>query len=222
MKKVLAGCLIVIVIAIIGFGVVAFYAYRAMKPVIDNASNYMDKAREITRLGDEIKIKTRYEPPANGELTSTQVERFLAVQTRVRSDLNGQWEQIEKKSAEIKAKADANRQDWTLAEFTSVFTDIGSIYLAGRKSQVNALNVQRFSEEEYDWVRMRVYEAAGVELAGGIDLSKIEGLARENAGKNGVDIPKMDLPRVPTKNVGLVKPHAAKLKEWLPMAVLGL
>jgi len=222
MKKVLAGCLIVIVIAIIGFGVVAFYAYRAMKPVIDNASNYMDKAREITRLGDEIKIKTRYEPPANGELTSTQVERFLAVQTRVRSDLNGQWEQIEKKSAEIKAKADANRQDWTLAEFTSVFTDIGSIYLAGRKSQVNALNVQRFSEEEYDWVRMRVYEAAGVELAGGIDLSKIEGLARENAGKNGVDIPKMDLPKVPQKNVGLVKPHAAKLKEWLPMAFLGL
>ena len=222
MKKVLAGCLIVIVIAIIGFGVVAFYAYRAMKPVIDNASNYMDKAREITRLGDEIKIKTRYEPPANGELTSTQVERFLAVQTRVRSDLNGQWEQIEKKSAEIKAKADANRQDWTLAEFTSVFTDIGSIYLAGRKSQVNALNVQRFSEEEYDWVRMRVYEAAGVELAGGIDLSKIEGLARENAGKNGVEIPKMDLPQVPKKNVALVQPHVAKLKEWLPMAVLGL
>ena len=222
MKKILAGCLIVAVIAIIGFGVAAFYAYRAMKPVIDNASNYMDKAREITRLGDEIKIKTRYDSPANGELTSTQVERFLAVQTRVRSDLNGQWEQIEKKSAEIKAKADANRQDWTLAEYTSVFTDIGNIYLAGRKSQVNALNIQRFSEEEYAWVRMRVYEAAGVELAGGIDLSKIEGQARENASKNGVEIPKMGLPQVPKKNVDLLKPHAAKLKEWLPMAVLGL
>jgi hypothetical protein len=222
MKKVLAGCLIVIVIAIIGFGVAAFYAYRAMKPVIDNASNYMDKAREIARLGDEIKIKTRYEPPANGELTPTQVERFLAVQSRIRSDLNGQWEQIEKKSAEIKAKADAKRQDWSLTEFTSVFTDIGTIYLAGRKSQVNALNIQRFSEEEYEWVRMRVYEAAGVELAGGIDLSKIEGLARENAGKNGVEIPKMDLPQVPKKNIDLVKPHAAKLKQWLPMAFLGL
>jgi len=222
MKKVLAGCLIVIVIAIIGFGVVAFYAYRAMKPVIDNASNYMDKAREITRLGDEIKIKTHYEPPASGELTSTQVERFLAVQSRVRTDLNPQWEQIEKKSAEIKTKTDANPRDWTLAEVTSVFTDIGSVYLAGRKSQVNALNVQRFSEEEYEWVRMRVYEAAGVELAGGMDLSRIEGLARENAGKNGVDIPKMDLPQVPKRNLELVKPHAAKLKEWLPMAILGL
>lgn len=222
MKKVLAGCLIVIVIAIIGFGAAAFYAYRAMKPVIDNASNYMDKAREITRLGDEIKIKTHYTPPANGELTTIQVERFLAVQSRVRTDLNPQWEQIEKKSAEIKAKTDANSQDWTFAELTSVVTDIGNIYLAGRKSQVNALNIQRFSEGEYEWVRRRVYEAAGVELAGGIDLSKIEGLARENAGKNGVEIPKMDLPQVPKKNVDLVKPHAAKLKDWLPMAVLGL
>jgi hypothetical protein len=222
MKKILTGCLIVAVIAMIGLGVAGFYAYRAMRPVIENASNYMDKAREITRLGDEIKIKTHYEPPKNGELTPAQVERFLAVQSRVRSDLGSQWAEIEKKSADIKAKADANRKDWTLAEFTSVFSEIGSIWVSGRKSQVNAINIQRFSEEEYDWVRARVYEAAGVELAGGMDLSKIEGLARENAGRSGVDIPKMDLPEVPAANVALVKPHIAKIKEWMPMAALGL
>jgi hypothetical protein len=222
MKKILTGCLIVAVIAMIGFGVAAFYAYRAMKPVIDNASNYMDKAREVTRLGEEIKIKTPYEPPKNGELTAAQVERFLAVQTRVRSDLGSQWDQVEKQSADIRAKADANRKDWTLAEFTSVFSEIGSIWVIGRKAQVNALNVQRFSEEEYEWVRRRVYEAAGVELAGGMDLSKIEGLARENAGRSGVEIPSMDLPAVPEANIKLVKPHVSKIKEWIPMAVLGL
>jgi hypothetical protein len=222
MKKILTGCLIVAVIAMIGFGVAAFYAYRAMRPVIDNASTYMDKAREITRLGEEIKITTRYAPPKSGELTPTQVERFLAVQGRVRSDLNSQWDQIEKKAADIKAKADANRKDWALSEFTSVFSEIGNIYLAGRKAQVNALNIQRFSEEEYEWVRKRVYEAAGVELAGGMDLSKIEGLARENAGRNGVDIPAMDLPAVPETNVKLVRPHLGKIRAWIPMAVLGL
>ena len=222
MKKVLAGCLIVLVIALIGFGVASFYAYRAMKPVIDNASNYLDKAREVTRLGEEIKIKTPYEPPRNGELTSTQVERFLAVQTRVRADLGGQWAEIEKKSADLKAKANARRQDWTLAEFTSVFSEIGNIWVAARKSQVNAINIQRFSEAEYEWVRARVYEAAGVELAGGMDLSKIESLARNNASKQGVEIPKMDLPEVPAANVALVKPHIAKIKEWIPMAALGL
>ena len=222
MKKILAGCLIVLAIAMIGFAVAGFYAYRAMKPVIENAANYMDKAREVARLGEEIRIKSPFEPPKNGELTSGQVERFIAVQTRVRSELGDKWGEIEKKSAEIKRKADANSQDWTLAEFTSVFSDLANIYLDGRRAQVNALNVQKFSEAEYQWVRIRVYEAAGVNLTGSLDLSDVETLARDNAGKNGVELPKMDLPEVPEKNKALVKPHAAKVKEWIPMAVLGL
>jgi hypothetical protein len=221
-KKILIGCLIVLAIAMIGFGVAGYYAYRAMKPVIDNAANYMDKAREVSRLGEEIKIKTPFEAPKNGELTSAQVERFIAVQTRVRSELGDKWGEIEKKSAEIKAKADQNRNDWTLSEFTSVFSGIANIYLDGRRAQVNALNVQKFSESEYQWVRMRVYEAAGVNMAGTLDLSEVETLARDSAGKNGVELPKMDLPEVPEKNIALVKPHAAKVKEWIPMAVLGL
>jgi hypothetical protein len=218
MKKILAGCLIVLVVAAIGFAAAGYYAYRAMRPVIDNASTYMDKAREVAKLGEEIKIKTPYEPPANGELTQAQVERFLAVQSRVRSELGDRWGQIEKKSKEIRAKADANRNDWTLSEFTSVFSDIANIWLEARKSQVTALNIQRFSEGEYEWVRKRVYEAAGVELAGQIDLSKIEKLA----GEQGVTMPQMELPKVPEKNIALVKPHAAKIKEWIPMAALGL
>src|SRR4051812_22128597 len=127
MKKVLAGCLIVLVIAAIGFGVAAFYAYRLAKPMITNASNYMDKAREVARLGDDLKIKTPYTPPANGELTLQQVERFMAVQSRVRSDLGSKWDQIEKKSAELKKKAEStNNKDMTLSEFTSVFSDIAN------------------------------------------------------------------------------------------------
>lgn len=222
MKKILGGCLIVAVIAMVGLGVAAFWAYRAVKPAIDNAGTYVDKAREVARLGEGIKIKTPFEPPANGELTQSQVERFLAVQSRVRSELDGKWGEVEKKSAEIKAKADSNSKDWTLSEFTSVFSDIGNIYLEGRKAQILALNIQRFSEGEYEWVRRRVYEAAGVQLAGNLDLSKIESLARDNAGKNGVRLPPMDLPKVPEKNIALVKPHTAKIKEWIPMAVLGL
>ncbi len=222
MKKIFAGCLIVVMIALIGVGVAGYYAFRAMKPVIDHASNYMDKAREVTRLGDGIKNTSSFQPPANGELTQTQVERFLAVQSRVRSDLNGTWAEVEKKSAEIRLKAESRRTDWTLSEFTNVFSEIANIYLDGRKSQITALNTQRFSEAEYEWVRRRVYEAAGVQLAGNVDLSKIEALARDNASQNGLDLPAMDLPKVPEKNIALVKPHTAKIKEWIPMAVLGL
>lgn len=200
MKKVLAGCLIVVVIAIVGFTVATFWAYRAVKPMIDNASSYVDKAREAARLGDELKIKTPFEPPKNGELTLSQVERFLAVESRVRSELDGQWDQVEQRD----------------------LTRIANVYLAGRKSQVLAINIQRFSQGEYDWVRRRVYEAAGVQIAGNFDLSKLEDMARDNAGKSGVTLPPMDLPKVPEKNVALVKPHVAKIKEWIPMAVIGL
>jgi hypothetical protein len=222
MKKVLAGCLIVIVIAMIGFGVAAFYAYRAMKPVIDNASNYMDKAQVVERLGAGIQNKTPFRPEPSGELTSTQVERFLAVQTRVRSELGGKWDEIETKSAAIRARAEKNSNDWTLAEFTQVFSDMANVWIEARRAQVDALNVQKFSEEEYQWVRKRVYEAAGVHLAGNVDFSMIEEMARDKVGDAGVALPPMDLPKIPEKNVELVKPHAAKIKEWIPMAVLGL
>ena len=222
MKKILGGCLVVAVIAMVGFGVAAFYAYRAMRPVIDNASGYMDKAREVARLGEGVRIKSAFEPPASGELTAQQVERFVAVQTRVRDDLSDRWGLVEQKSMELKAKAAANRGDWTLAEFTGVFSEIATIWVDARRAQVNAINVQRFSESEYEWVRRRVYEAAGVELASGMDLAKIETLARDQAAKGGVEIPSMNLPEVPKANVELVKPHAAKIKEWMPLAALGL
>jgi hypothetical protein len=222
MKKILAGCLIVIVIAMVGFGVAGFYAYRAMKPVIDNAANYMDKARIVERLGAAINNKAPFTPPQNGELTATQVERFLAVQTRVRAELGDKWDEVEKKSAAIKARTDKDRNDWTLAEFTQVFSDIANIWIEARRAQVDALNVQKFSEPEYQWVRMRVYEAAGVHLAGNMNLSMIEDLARDNVSKSGMAVPQIELPKIPEKNVQLVKPHAAKIKEWIPMAALGL
>ncbi|HEX6161830.1 MAG TPA: hypothetical protein VFZ31_00590 [Vicinamibacterales bacterium] len=222
MKKVLVGCAIVIVIAIIGFGVAGYYTYRAMRPMIDNAASYIDKARIVERLGDAVTNKAPFTPPATGELTSTQVERFLAVQTRVRSELGDKWDEVEKKSAAIKARTDKDRNDWTLAEFTQVFNDIANIWIEARRAQVNALNVQKFSEAEYQWVRMRVYEAAGVHLAGNLNLSMIEELARENASKTGIEVPQMELPKIPEKNIELVKPHAAKIQEWIPMAALGL
>jgi len=218
MKKILAGCLIVIVIALIGFGVAGYYAYRAMKPMIDNAAGYMDKAREVARLGEGITNRRPFEPPKNGELTSSQVERFIAVQTRVRAELDDRWQEIEKKSSEIRARAERGSSDWTLSEFTAVFSDIASIYLDGRRAQVNALNVQKFSEAEYEWVRKRVYEAAGVELAGNIDFSQVESLARDQS----VGLPEIDVPKIPEANIRLVKPHTAKIKQWIPMAVLGL
>lgn len=222
MKKVLGGCLIVAVIAMIGLGVAGYYAYRAAKPMIDSAGDYMARAREMVSIGDRITNKAPFAPPVNGELSSSQVDRFIAVQGRVRSDMGERWDEIETKSAEIQRRTEKNKTDLSLTEVASVFSDLANIYIEARKVQVNALNVHKFSDQEYSWVRRRVYEAAGMQLAHGIDMSRIEDIARSGAQKSGMNIPDMPMPEVPQTNMRLVKPHAAKLKEWLPMAVLGL
>lgn len=222
MKKILGGCLIVAVIAILGFGVAGYYAYRAAKPMIDSAGDYIARAREMVSIGDHINNKTAFVPPLTGELTPGQVDRFIAVQGRVRSDMGDRWDLIEAKSAEIQRRTSNNKTDLSLNEVASVFSDLANIYIEARKVQVNALNVHKFSDDEYAWVRRRVYEAAGMELAHGIDMSRIEDIARSGAQKSGMNIPDVPMPEVPQTNIRLVKPHVAKLKEWVPMAVLGL
>ena len=222
MKKVALGCLIVLVIALIGFSVAGYYAYRWAQPMIQSTGDYLDRAREMARIGDRVQNRAPYVPPESGELTMTQVERFIAVQGRVRDELGARWTEIETKSAEIREKTQNNQRDLTFAEFTTVLSDLSSLYLEARRAQVEALNIHKFSDGEYAWVRNRVYEAAGMELAGGIDLSKIEALARESAMKSNVQLPDMPKPNVPEANLKLVKPHLAKLKESFPLALLGL
>ena len=222
MKKILGGCLIVAIIAMIGFGVAGYYAYRAAKPMIDSAGDYIARAREMVSIGDRINNKMPFEPPVTGELTAAQVDRFVAVQGRVRSDMGDRWGQIEAKSAEIQRRAQNNKTDLSMSEVASVFSDLANIYIEARKVQVNALNVHKFSDDEYSWVRRRIYEAAGVQLAHGIDMSRIEEIARSGARKSGMNLPDIPTPQIPETNSRLVKPHIAKLKEWMPLAVLGL
>ena len=222
MKKLFVGCLIVLMIALVGFGVAGYYVYRAARPMIDDAADYVSRARELATLSDQVKAKTPYEPPANGELTTGQLDRFLAVQARVHSELGDRWTELENKAAALKKNADEKESDWSFSELSAVFSDFTGIYMQARKAHVNALNIHKFSDEEFSWVRMRVYEAAGMQLAGSIDISAIEQMANESAQKSGVTLPDVPTPDVPKANIKLVKPHAAKLKEWLPMAMLGL
>ncbi len=221
-KKVLVGCLIVLVIAMIGFGVAGYYAYRWAQPMIQSTGDYLERAREMSRLGDRIANKSPYVPPASGELTERQVDRFLAVQTRVRDEMGARWAEIETNAAQLGAKTQGNQRELTFSEFTAVLSDLADIYMEARRAQVDALNVQRFSDGEYTWVRRRVYEAAGMEVAGGFDMSKIEELAREGAMKPNVKLPDLPRPDVPAANLKLVKPHLASIKESLPLAILGL
>jgi hypothetical protein len=125
------------------------------------------------------------------------------------------------KSAEIRKKTEGS-EPLSFADVRTLFSDFANIYIEARRAQVGALNIHKFSDGEYTWVKHRVYEAAGMEVASGLDFSALEDLAREGAQRSSTKLPDMPMPQVPPANIALVKPHIARLKEWLPMAVLGL
>jgi hypothetical protein len=221
MKKLAIGCAIVLAIAVCGFAAAGYYAYRWAQPMIQDTADYLDRARELTRLGDRVDNKSRYVPPASGELTRSQIDRYLAVQSRVHDQLGARWAEIEKKSADIRDKTRDGRE-LTFTEFTTVLSDLSGLYLEARREQVDALNVHKFSDAEYTWVRLRVYEAAGMEITSGIDVSKIEQVAKDAGVEVRLDASNVPKPDVPAANRTLIKPHLAKLKEAFALAFLGL
>ena len=181
-----------------------------------------ERAKELSTLSEKVANKQPYVEPANGELTQAQVDRFIKVQDQVQLTLGPRWQDMKAKADAMQQKADAGNRDMSFTEAMSVLSDLSTILIDARRAQVDALNAHQFSNEEYNWVRVRAYEAAGLELAGSIDLSALEKAINEGGGQSGVQMPRMSLPEAPEANRAMMKPHVEKLKEWWGLAFLGL
>ena len=218
MKKILTGCLIVAVIAMIGFGVAGYYAYRFARPMIDNASDYLDKAREVSRLGDRVANKTPYVPPderrADRGAGRALRRRADARPQRARRSAGPRSKRSRRRSA---TRPTGNSKDWTLSEFTSVFSDIANIYLdgrtrAGRRAQHPASSPTANTTGCGGASMKR--PACSWPAASTCRRSKTW---RATGAQNGVDSCRtMIMPEVPETNIKLVKPHAAQAEGMDP------
>ncbi|MGE3274991.1 MAG: hypothetical protein AB7O67_07750 [Vicinamibacterales bacterium] len=229
MKKLFAGCLVVAALLGAGLAVAGYFAWRAARPALEGARAYLDSLSSFTELPElEARVARTdpYEPPATGELSPQQVERFARVQAKVRSTLGARVDEIEAKYQHLKL----NRREGEippLRDAISALGELGRVILDGRRAQVDALNAEGFSRAEYEWVRLRVFQAAGYELAGGLDLASLSSRVRDGLDGAGfeapdVRLPNVTLPDVPEQNRRLVRPLASEVGTWLPMAFFGL
>ena len=130
-------------------------------------------------------------------------------------------DEIEAKYKHLKANQDTTREP-SFGDVMSAFADLAQVAVDARRFQVEALNRESFSSSEYSWVRSRVYEAAGVEVTSAIDFEQMAEAARKGTGIDSIEVPRAPTIDVPARNRELVKPHVAKLDEWLPLAFFGL
>ena len=223
MKKLLFGCLGILVLAGVLFAVGGYILYRAASPVFDSARGYLSNLSKINELDKNIVNQAPFTAPESGELTESQVQRFARVQDSVKNALGQRMNEIEEKYKRFKGSAD-NRQQPSFSDVVSALNDLANVLLQARHFQVSALNEEKFSRAEYSWVRDRVFQAAGKEVVNAVDLKKIEDEIRTNTG---VDVdtsraPSVPLAPVPDKNRELVKPYLDRMDSWIPLAFFGM
>lgn len=217
MKKILVGCLVVALAGGTAVAIVSYLAYRAASPLVRRASDYVSSLKALPELEDKVADKATFVAPESGELTPEQVERFARVQEKVRQGLGNRMDEIETKYQSLKSGSAPPSP----AEALAAMADFFGLFVDARRYQVDALNAEKFSQSEYDWVRARVYAAAGTELTSAFDLRKVEELARSGQSQIGMT-PNFDLPEAPARNRKLVEPHLDQIDKWLPLAFFGL
>jgi hypothetical protein len=225
MKKLFAGCLVVGVLLGVAAAAGAYFLWRAARPVVDSAMEMADgvsKLSEVVAFEERLANTAPYTGPANGELTADQLDRFLRVQAHVKQTLGTRTEVFKEKYKELgTSRPDGTEVPPSLSQLLAGLSDLSQIYVDARRAQVDALNAQKFSRAEFSWVRLRVYQAAGIEVAR-YDPRELERLIKGMATGVKVTVPEVELPDASPANRELVKPHADLLMEWLAMASFGL
>ncbi|GAB4167360.1 MAG: hypothetical protein Kow0020_00160 [Wenzhouxiangellaceae bacterium] len=206
MKKLAIGCFVVLLVAAVAGGGIVYF--KVIKPGMQMAGTFIELGEQFRELDRQIENRRPWDPPEGTELTEAQLGRFLSAQRLIRERLAGRLDELNRKYKTIEQELKASGGQAGIREILGAYGDLGTLLLEAKKAQVEALNAQQFSPEEYAWVRNRVYAALGQPVAQ-LDLS---GASTGEAG----------WPSVSEQTRALVEPHREELLEMAPIAWFGL
>ncbi len=215
MKKLLIGCLVLAVVLAVTAGAASYYLYRK----VDSTISGFKELGTVPELERSVRNKTPFTPPASGELTGAQLERYLAVQQQVRARLGAGAAEIEQKYKTLLAKDSATIVD--APAIISAYRDLAKTYVEAKRAQVAALNDAGLSLDEYRWVRRQAYAGIGMPL---MELDVAQIMADVKAGRTPAQ-PTPSLNLTPTARPATVKlgePHRKALEANAGLAFFGL
>lgn len=191
--------------------------WAAYSFLIRPAQTLVNNFQQIIAQDKDIKRQTAYTPPASGLLSPDQVQRFVRVQRSVKQQLGERYQRVEARLNQL-----ANQQvgQLTLDYRTALdlFREGGSLVLDAKGLQVQALNREDFSLEEYAWVRSQVYAALGY----GVPNLNPQEILRQIAARDFNPRVELARPEAPAANVRLVEPYRDELVSYYPFTWFGL
>ena len=213
MKKVILGCLGVLVVATIGAGIAGYlFVYKPAKSYVQGFT----QLQELPKLNASITNKAPFTPPESGALNDELVARFMAAQQTLHETLGARVEALD---AKYKVLREANSDQPSISEGLGALKDLGGLILDAKRAQVEALNRHDFSLAEYDWVRRRVYAASGIPMS--LDIEHMIKQAQQGSATDGSFAEEIAGP-VSDIDKQLVAPHLEKLRERAGLAFFGL
>jgi hypothetical protein len=215
MRKVTVGILIGvgILVLVLAAGGTAFYV-KVYAPI---GSPLMVLSGSL-RLEHQRLRQTDFRAPDSDELTDRQVGAFITVEQQVEDRLGARLAGLTSTYEQLVPKADArSRVLGTRTTLAAVQANKQAL-LDAKIAQIDALNQVAFSKAEFEWVRQRLYGAAGLRLCR-LDTSELLSGDREAV----VRARQIDAPgAIPDRNVQLARPHRPTLQRWLALAFFGI
>ncbi len=171
MKKIAIGCGIVLLLVGISAAGVAYYVYNRVSSTLTQFA----ELSEVPELERSVRNRDTFVPPASEELTDSQIEKLLKIQSDVRKRIGERMVTFETK---YKALAEKNKA--TLADapaLLAAYRDLAATWMEAKRVQIESLNATGLSLEEYRWVREQAYRAAGMAYVD-LDVGRIVDEAR--------------------------------------------
>jgi len=214
------GCAIAVVVACIAFGFLLYFGvYRPAKSVMGD----LDQVSRLRGMNDGVMNHESFVKPLNGELTPDQLARFVRVQSGIHVGLGSDYPLLEERAAKLRGLTSTKPGDMKperlgVRDAILAFRGIGPVMLRAKEIQVNALNVERFSVEEYRWVREHFYRSLGFSRTG----AYFEDFAAQVKAGKGMDVPSEEgLPPEPERNKDLATAYSDSMRAWFPLLVFG-
>jgi hypothetical protein len=214
MKKVAVGCGLVLVALVLAGSIGGYLAVRKVESAVSGFSSL----RTIPELNRSVKNQRPFTPPASGELTEPQLGRLLRVQEVVHTRLGERVQKIAEKYEKF-LREDHVVTGADAPALVAAYSDLATALVDGKRAQVEALNAEGISLEEYRWIRAQAYGAAQIPL---MDFERL--IDDVQSGRE----PAQALGTLPLEAAGSaatqakVAPHRKALERYAALAYFGL
>ncbi|PZO10189.1 MAG: hypothetical protein DCF27_03895 [Lysobacteraceae bacterium] len=151
-KKILTGCLVVVLVMVLGLGLAWWFVLRPMWTAGgDMVSGAKDWATTLD-LGKDITNDAPFAPPADGRLTQAQVDALVQVQAVVVRDMGADLSALAERARTLQAARTSN-QPPSLPELAAAAREISGLVSRLRAAQSAGVNEAGLSRQEYAFVR---------------------------------------------------------------------